>query len=383
MNFDDLDLATLRARRGEKWQQFPDDDVLSAWVADMDFPVAQPIHRVLTRMLEVTDLGYPINPNPRGLPSLFAERVAGRFDWQIEPRQVEVLTDVVQGMYTALLVYSQEGERTLIQTPIYPPFLVAARETGRPAVLNTLERGPERYEIDFDALEASLTPDTRTIMLCNPHNPTGRVFTRAELERIAEIVVARDLIVLSDEIHAELVFADAKHIPIATLGPEIEARTVTFMSASKSFNIAGLRCAVAVFGNQELRRKFLSIPRHVRGGIGTLGLAATRTAWEECDDWLDAVVEYLCANRDFLTDFVKRELPDVRYAPPEATYLAWLDCRALDLGGDPCRYFLDQAKVALSDGRSFGEGGEGFVRLNFATSRKILTEILERIARSL
>ena len=382
MNFDDLELRELRARLGEKWQRYPGDEVLAAWVADMDFPAAEPIRRVLGDMLEVADLGYPLNPTPLGLPTLLAERSARLFDWRFDPERVEVLTDVVQGLYVSLMVYSEEGQRTLFQPPIYPPFIAAARETRRPAVLCELVAGANGYEIDFDAFEAALTPDVRTLLLCNPHNPTGRVFTRAELERIAELAVANDLVVLSDEIHSELVFPGQRHLPIATLGPEIEERTVTFTSASKAFNIAGLRCAFAVFGSRELQARFNSIPPHVRGGVGTMGLAATRVAWESCDDWLAGVVEYLCANRDFLADFVKRELPGVRHAPPQATYLAWLDCRELDLGGDPFRFFLENARVALSSGKRFGPGGESFVRINFATSRAILTEILERMAKA-
>ncbi len=382
MNFDDLELRSLRARRGEKWQQYPGDDVLSAWVADMDFPAAEPIRRVLGEMLEVADLGYPLNPTPLGLPTLLAERSARLFDWHFDPARVEVLTDVVQGLYLGLLVYSDEGQRTLFQPPIYPPFLEAARKTRRPAVLCELVAGANGYEIDFDAFEAALTPDVRTLLLCNPHNPTGRVLTRAELERIAELAVAHDLVVLSDEIHSELVYPGQRHLAIATLGPEIERRTVTFTSATKAFNIAGLRCAFAVFGSRELQERFNSIPPHVRGGVGTMGLEATRAAWESCDAWLAAVIEYLCANRDFLADFVKRELPGVRHAPPQATYLAWLDCRELALDGDPFRFFLERARVALSSGKRFGLGGEGFVRINFATSRAILTEILERMAKA-
>lgn len=382
MRFDSLDLTTLRARRGEKWALYP-DDVLPAWVADMDFPVAEPIRRVLAQMLEVTDLGYPVNPSPRGLPSVFAEWVAKRFHWTVDPERVEVISDVVQGLYIGLHVYSEPGEGAVIQTPIYPPFLTAVAETRRWPVFNTLVPHAGGYEIDFDALRGSVGPATRILMFCNPHNPCGRVFTRAELEQLAALAIEHDLVVLSDEIHADLVYDGHAHIPLTTLGPEIEARTVTLMSASKAFNIAGLRCAVAAFGSETLQKRFNSLPRHIRGGIGAPGLAATRVAWEECQDWLDAVRAYLQGNRDFVADFVHSRLPGVRHVAPEATYLAWLDCRDLDLDGGPYRHFLRNAKVALSNGQAFGDGGEGCVRLNFATSREILTELLERMARSL
>jgi cystathionine beta-lyase len=382
MNFDDLDIHELRQRKGEKWQSFG-DEALAAWVADMDFPPAEPIRRQLSHMIEVSDLGYPINPKSDGLPTLFSERMARLFDWRVDPQRVDVLTDVVQGLFVGLEVFTKPGQGVLIQTPIYPPFLHATHQTKRRQVLNTLVEGSERYEIDFDALRASIDSETRLFLLCNPHNPTGRVLEREELELIAEIVVEHDLVVLSDEIHAELVYSGANHIPIATLGPEIEARTITFMSASKSFNIAGLRCAVAAYGSAEIKRQFNSLPRHLRGGLGTLGLAATRVAWEECDDWLAALLQYLQANRDFACDFVAKRLSGVRAFVPEATYMVWLDCRALELEAAPQQHFLENARVALSDGAAFGEPGEGFVRLNFATSRKILTEVLERMEKSL
>jgi len=382
MSFDDLDLDTLRQRSGEKWQSYG-DGVLAAWVADMDFPPAEPIRRALAHMLQVSDTGYPLNPTSRDLPTLFSERAAKRYGLQVEPRRVEVITDVVQGLYVGQQVFSQPGDGVVIQTPIYPPFLGLTAEMKRTPLFNPLVQGRERYEIDFEQLRASIDANTRVLMLCNPHNPTGRVLTRAELQQLAEICIEHDLIVLSDEIHADLVYPGHEHVPIATLGPEIEARTVTFMSASKAFNIAGLRCAVAAFGSVDLQRRFNQVPRHMRGGLGAPGLAATRVAWQECGDWLAAVVAYLRANRDFTSEFLAREMPDVRCLPAEGTYLAWLDCRALGLEPSPFDHFLTRARVALSKGDAFGPEGAGFVRINFATSRQILTQVLERMAKSL
>ena len=382
MSFDNLDIERLRARTGEKWRQF-DDDVLPAWVADMDFPPAPRIREALAQMLEMGDLGYPAGPRPQDLPSVFAERVTRRYGWRVEARRVEVITDVVQALFVGLEVYADEGTGVLIQAPIYPPFLLATAEMRRRAALNTLVRGPERYEIDFDALARDIDAETGLFLLCNPHNPTGRVFTRTELEQLAELVHARDLVVVSDEIHADLVYSGQRHIPFATLGPEVEARTVTLMSASKAFNIAGLRCAVAAFGSPELKKRFNAVPRHLRGGLGAPGMRAAQVAWEECQDWLDAVIRYLEANRDFVYDFVERELPGVVQRRPEGTYLAWLDCTALQLEPSPFQFFLDRGRVALSAGAPFGPGCESFVRLNFATSRSILREILERMKRAL
>jgi cystathionine beta-lyase len=383
VDFDALDLAMLRARHGEKWAHYP-GDALPAWVADMDFPQAEPIRAELERMLASGDLGYPVNPTSKALPALFAARVGERFGWEVEPRQVEVMIDVVQGIYVGLETLSAPGDGVIAQTPVYAPFLNAVKETGRALARNPLVAGPRGWEIDFDELgRLARAPRNRILLFCNPHNPSGRAFSRAELERVAEIVVDGDLRVISDEIHADLVFAPSRHVPLASLGPEIAARTLTLMSATKAFNIAGLRLGVGHFGGGELRERFLSVPRHVRGGVNTMGLRATEAAWRWSQPWLDAVLEYLDGNRRFVERFVREQLPGVRHFPPQATYLAWLDFRELGLGARPAEFMLERARVALSEGESFGEEGRGFARLNFATSRALLAEILERMAKAL
>jgi len=382
MSFDDLDIAALRRRTGEKWTQYA-SDVLPAWVADMDFPVAEPISRYLAEAVRSNDLGYPVNPTPSSLPTVFAKRALERYGWQVDPHRVLVITDVVQGIYLGLYTLSQPGDGVVVQTPVYPWFLSAVSEIGRTRVVNELVQGPRGYEIDFDDLRARIDARTRILLLCNPQNPTGRVFTKAELERLAEIAIERDLIVISDEVHGDLAFPGHRYIPIATLGPEIEARTLTLTSATKAFNMAGLRCGVAVFGSDELKARFQTLPSHLRGGLGSFGLGASEIAWTSAQPWLDDVLRYLDGNRAFVARFVKERLPGISHVAPEATYLAWLDCRALKLEPDPFTFFLERARVALSDGRRNGPGGDGFVRLNFATSRAILSQILERLEKSL
>jgi cystathionine beta-lyase len=381
-DFDRLDLATLRRRRGEKWQLFG-PDVLPAWVAEMDFPLAAPVQRVLGEAFEIGDVGYPLDVQPDALPAAFAERMEARFGWRPDPHGVEVLTDVVQGLYVAIDQFSEPGEGVLVQTPVYPPFLVAVRELRRRLVENPLVAGATRYEIDFDQLRGALDPNTRVFLLCNPQNPTGRVFERAELEALAELAIAHDLVVVADEIHGDLVYGGRRHIPFASLGPEVEARTITLSSATKAFNIPGLRCAVAHFGSDALRKRFQRVPRHIRGGLGSLGQAATLAAWREGQPWLDAVLAHLDGNRRSVARFVAERLPGVRHFEPEATFLAWLDCRDLELAPSPQAFFLQHARVALSDGAGFGAPGRGFARLNFATSRPLLDEIATRIEKSL
>jgi cystathionine beta-lyase len=380
-DFDAVDPAIKRTSRGEKWTLYG-PEALPLWVADMDFAVAEPIRRVVQRAVDTSDFVYPIHPAPTDVPDLFSARARARFGWEVEPRRVGILTDVMQGVSVGISQYSAPGDGVVVQTPIYSPFLRAVNQAGRRLAENPLALGPRGHELDVDGLRRA-AEGARILLLCHPHNPTGRVFRRAELEALAEAVLRNDLTVVSDEIHADLVHGDERFVPFASLSPEIAARTMTLSSASKAFNIAGLRCAVAVFGSDELRRRFRALPHHVRGGINILGIEATRAAWLHGQPWLDAARGYLRGNRDFVARAVAETLPGVAHHPPEATYLAWLDCRALGLEPSPFQFFLERAKVALSDGATFGTPGAGFVRLNFATSRAIVTEALERMAKAL
>ena len=382
MTLDLLDIDHLRGRRNVKWGTYP-ADVLPAWIADMDFGVAAPIRDFMQDKTSSSDFCYPLKPPYESLERALRERMQSRYGWNVDPRRIEIINDVIQGIYIALQTYGERGQQAVIQTPIYPPFLEAVGDTGRPGVLNPLIATAENFEIDFEGLLRTLSPDTRFLLLCNPHNPTGLVHDRGELETLAEIALRHDLVVLSDEIHADLVFPGRAHIPIASLGPEIEARTVTFVSATKAFNMAGLRCAMAVFGSEKLHHEFNSVPRRLRGGMNAFGVEATRIAWTDCDEWLHATLAYLQANRDFIGDFVRVNLPGIAYRTPRSTFFAWFDCRSLGLGEEPYDFFLREAKVALMPGPSFGPEGAGWTRLNFATSREILAEILERMSRAL
>jgi cystathionine beta-lyase len=382
LDLDRIDPAPRRSGRSEKWGAYP-EDVLPAWVADMDFPIAEPIRRALRRAVEDSDLGYPIHPAPIDVPEITAARMQRRFGWRPEVGCVEILTDVVQGMYVALQQFSEPGDGVVVQTPIYPPFLGSVRTVKRRLIESPLALGEGGYGVDLDGLRRAAARGARVLLLCNPHNPSGRVFRREELEGIAEIALSSELVVVSDEIHADLVYSGHRHLPLASLSPEIAARTITLTAASKAFNVAGLRCAVAIFGAPELKRRFCALPRHLRGGIGVPGIEALRAAWCHGQPWLDRVLVYLEGNRELLAGFVSDAFAGIRWHRPEATYLGWLDCRDLELEPDPWRFFLERARVALSDGALFGGPGRGFVRVNFGTSRAILTEVLERMANAL
>jgi cysteine-S-conjugate beta-lyase len=361
-----------------KWNAYP-PDVLPAWVADMDFDIAPAIKAALLAAIDRNDLGYPQPYLKSGLNEIFCARMRQRFDWQVAPEQVEFFSDVVQIIYLSLLTMTAPGDGVVIQTPIYPPFLQSITETERRAVIAPLVQGANGYAIDFEALAAQIDSRTKMLLLCHPHNPTGRAYTRDELQGLAELVLRHDLIVVSDEIHADLMLDERPHIPFASLSAEIASRTLTLTSPSKPFNIAGLCLACAVFGSEALRKRFSSFPSHVRGGRSALGIAAARAAWVEGDDWLNDVLVRLRHNRATVAEFCRQRWPLIKHAPPEATYLAWLDCRALQLDTEPYRFFLHEAKVALGEGPAFGEAGRGFVRLNFATSPVILGEVLVRM----
>jgi cysteine-S-conjugate beta-lyase len=391
---DEVDIRLLENRRSEKWHTYP-RDVLPAWVAEMDFPVASPIQAELRRFAEHSDIGYPIGLRDTGLAEVFSMRMKERFGWSTDPARVEILSEVVQGMYLAVEAFSATGEGVIVQTPIYPPFLHAVRETRRRLIENPLVERGALLEMDFDDLEAGIDAETRVLLFCNPHNPSGRVFSLSELERLASIVLEHDLVVVSDEIHGDLLFDGRRHIPFASLGPEVAERTVTLTSPSKAFNIPGLRCAVAHFGSEKLQRRFNgTMPRHVRGGIGLFGIYASIAAWRWAQPWLDEVVPYLQSNRDFVAKTLGERIPEIRLSVPEATYLGWMDCSALELDGSPAAHFLAHGRVALSDGRFFGVAGGAagtagradyrqHARLNFATSRPILTEVIDRMAKAL
>jgi cystathionine beta-lyase len=378
-DFDRIDLARLRARRGEKWRLFG-PDVLAAWVAEMDFPLAEPVRQAIESALALEDLGYPLDRADRdALAEAFAARMTERFGWSPDPGRVEVLSEVVQGIHLAIHQLTGAKAGVVVQTPVYPPFLAAVKKLERRMLENPLREGGTRSEIDLDGLRRCAADGAELMLLCNPQNPTGRVFTRAELLAIAEIAAAHDWIVVADEIHADLVYEGHVHVPFASLAPEIARRTLTLTSASKAFNVPGLRCAVAHFGSETLQRRFAAFPRGLRGGTGSLGPAVTLAAWRHGDEWLAAALAYLDANRRHVAEFAARRWPAVRHRLPEATFLAWLDCRAL--GIEPSAYdaLLHRGRVALSDGAWFGEPGRGCLRLNFATSRAILDAVLERM----
>jgi cystathionine beta-lyase len=371
-----------------KWRYYQ-DDILPMWVADMDFRSPEPVIRALKERIEHGIFGYPqgLTGKPDELPELrqlIIERLKTMYNWQIEPQDILFLPGVVKGFNLACHALAAPDGALLIQTPVYAPILHAAETTGiqhQEMELSRLADGS--YAVDWEAFETSFSPQTRVFILCNPHNPVGKVFRQDELERFAEICLQRGVVICSDEIHNDLVFSGQRHIPIACLDPEVAQNTITLMAPSKTYNIPGLQCSISIIQNQDLRERYLAARKGLLPWVNLMGLAAAEAAYRDGQDWLDQVMNYLEANRDYLYDFVQSELPDIKMGNPEGTYLAWLDCRQTGIEGNAYKFFLEKGRVAFNEGESFGRGGEGFVRLNFGCTRSTLNEALERMKRAL
>jgi cysteine-S-conjugate beta-lyase len=376
--FDGLSLAALQARRSEKWRAFP-PDVLPAFVAEMDFPLAEPLKRALHDAIDRDDCGYA---HPGGLAEAFAAYADARFGWAADPAGVTMLPDVMGGVAEVLRQATAPGDGVVINPPVYPPFFAAVREIERRVVEAPLVRAAGGFQLDLDGLRDAFAAGARALLLCNPHNPTGRVLARSELEAVAELAGRYDAVVVADEIHAPLTLPGATHTPWVALGGDAAERGVTVTSASKAWNVAGLKCAVVVTGSRRMRELVARIPKEVRYRTGHLGTLASVAAFREGGPWLDAVLAHLDRNRRLLADLLAARLPAVGYQPPEASYLAWLDCTGLGLGDDPAAAFLERGRVALSHGPDFGRPGAGYARLNLGTSAELLEEAVDRMTRA-
>lgn len=364
-----------------KWNYY-DDDVLPMWVADMDFTSPPAVLKALHERVDHGIFGYP--GELKGLKESILERLESQFQWHLTPEDIVYVPGVVSGFNWVVQSVTQLGEGMIIQTPVYPPFFSAFKNAGLVQQEMELTVGSKgQYEIDFDRFAAAFDSSSKMFLLCNPHNPIGRVFTRAELERMAEECLQRDVLICSDEIHCDLIFTGHRHIPIAAIAPEIAKRTITLMAPSKTFNIAGLEFSFAVVTNPDLREVLKRGRRGVVGHPNLMGMVAAKAAYQAGQDWLDELLKILEANRILVFDTVNTKLPGIKMVLPQATYLAWLDCRAAGIGDDPADFFLKQARVGLNDGRTFGRGGEGFVRLNFGCPESMLTEALERMCSAL
>ncbi|MEE9416592.1 MAG: aminotransferase class I/II-fold pyridoxal phosphate-dependent enzyme [Acidimicrobiales bacterium] len=378
MNSFDVSIETIRARRGKKWTAYG-PDVLAAWVADMDFEPAPAILTATQGVLDRYDFGYQFFLDDELVIGALARWMDRQHNWKIDESSVTLFGDVLQALVAFINLYSEPGDGVVLQTPIYPPFIEAVVGTGRTIVDHQLSSADTGYQLDIDALAALIDDRTRILMLANPHNPTGRVFSREELTGLGELAVKHDLLILADEIHADLIW-DGTHIPFATIDPRFEERCVTLTSATKSFNIAGLRVAAGIMGSPAIKERFETFHRFFWGGVNSMGAEATIAAWTECDDWLDGLRSQLLKNRQTAVERINA-MPGLSTVAPEATFLLWIDCSELiEMGvtDRPFRFFVDNG-VALNNGHDFGPHGTSHVRLNFATSEAVLGMILDKM----
>jgi cystathionine beta-lyase len=343
----------------------------------MDYDLADPVKAALRSAIDLDDCGYA---NPAGVGESFARFAAARHGWTVDPDLVHLIPDVMAGVDLILSLATEPGDGVVINTPVYPPFFAHISGARRRVVEVPLVRRDGRWDLDFDALEAAFAAGARGYLLCNPHNPSGRVFSAADLRQIATLADRYDVIVLADEIHAPLTLPGARHTPyVAAAGPAAE-HGVTLASASKAFNVAGLKAAVAVAGAPAMQTLLGRLPAASQFGAGLFGVLSSLAAWDSGDEWLDALLAQLDHARAEFGALLAQRLPEAGYQPPEAGYLAWVDASRLDLGPDPAQVFLDRGRVALGDGIRFGAPGEGHVRVTIGTSSALLADIVDRMA---
>ena len=374
--FDDVTEATLRRRTSAKWAVYP-ADVLPAWVAEMDYPIAEPMKRVLHAAIDDDACGYA---SPGGLGQAFAPWAKAKWGWEVMPEDVHVVCDVVTGLAEILRVATAPGDGVVIEPPVYHPFASTVQQLARVVVAAPLSRTEGAYAPDLDAIERAYAGGARVHLLCSPHNPSGIVVPEAALLRIAELADRYGVLVLSDEIHAPLTLPGAVHRPFPSVSAAAARRSIVLTSASKSWNLAGLKAAVMVAASDESRAILARLPPETPYHAGHLGVLAGRAAFLEGEAWLASTIAILDRNRRLLGELLREHMPRVGYVPPQAGYLAWLDCSALGLGEDPARAFLERGKVALSSGPIFGAEGAGFARLNIGTTRSLLEEAVRRMA---
>lgn len=372
--FEARTLEQLKQRNSVKWRMY-EPDVLPLWVAEMDTPLAEPIARALRSAIEAGDTGYAFDDGFGDAFKRFAEQ---RYGWRVETTPI-LVADVMAGAKAAMEACTRRGDRVVITPPVYPPFFTAIDQVGRLIENAPLTMTESGLRLDFNRLEREFERAS-AFLLCNPHNPSGHVLNRDELSAVAELAERHNVTVISDEIHAPLTMPGHRHIPFATLDSEAAARSYTLVAASKAWNLAGLKAALMVPGPEASTDR---LPDELWAGAGLFGVLAGETAFTECVPWLDTVIEALDENRRLLGRLLADRLPAVGYHLPEATYLSWLDLRAVTPEDYPADILLERGRVAVNSGLFFGAEGRGHVRLNFATSPAILTEAVDRMAAAL
>ncbi|SDH56235.1 cystathione beta-lyase [Leifsonia sp. 98AMF] len=373
-------LSRLRQRTSEKWRAYP-DDVLPLFVAEMDYPLAPPIAAALHAAVDRSDTGY-IGPDDR-TQRAFVDFARDRWGWEVDPAQTRTTTDVSVVIVEALRMLIEPGDRVVITPPVYPPFFELIPEAGGVVEeVPLLEGGTDGrgWALDLAGLERAFAGGAKAFLLCNPHNPLGLVHPRAELEAVAALAAHHGVFVVSDEVHAPLTHTDATFTPFLSVSEEARRIGVAAHSASKAWNLAGLKCALFVTASPEQAERIHALPIEVEVRTSHFGRIATEAAFRDGRPWLDDVLRAIETNRELLSVLLTDRLPRARYREPLASYLAWIDLRALGWGDDPATRILEEARVAVNPGIEFGAPGAGFIRLNLACSQEVLTDAIDRIA---
>lgn len=358
---------------------FGTTDVRPLWVADMDFPVPDCVTRALQERLHHPVFGYTLYPE--SLYQSVIDWFARRHHWVIEREWIVMAPGVVPSLFAAVQAFANEGEGVIVQPPVYFPFFSAVTTNNRKLLLNPLVEKNGCYEIDFDHLEASAKQGAKLLMLCTPHNPVGRVWKEHELQEVLRIARQYDLTILSDEIHADLVYTEATHIPLARLAQPGD-KIITTVAPNKTFNIPGLGLSALIIADTEQRKAMKSAfeTLHI-SNTNPLSIVAFQAAYEGGDAWLNALMKYLESNRDYVANFLQEQIPHIKSSKPEATYLMWLDCKELGLTDAQLRdFFVKECKLGLNPGIVFGEAGSGFMRLNIGTTKATISAALESLS---
>lgn len=373
-----FDFDTIHDRKNSdsvKWRKYKNRDVLPMWVADMDFPSPPTVIQALQERVAHGIFGY--GHLDRSFNQTVVDHLWRKYDWSIQPSWIVWLPGLVCGLNVTCRSVGQPGDTIATTVPVYPPFLSAPGLSGRHLITTRLVQTPDGWQFDFSDLEAVLTDNTHLFILCNPHNPTGRVYSHSELSRLADICLKNNMIICSDEIHCDLILdPNCRHLPLATLAPEIAERTITLMAPSKTYNIPGLSCAFAVIPHAGLRKQFKQAMAGIVPHVNVLGMAATQAAYQKGGAWLDALIDYLRNNRDRVYQFIE-QTHCLEMSKIEATYLAWIDVRKMNTS-NAFRLF-EKSGVGLSNGAEFD--GNGFLRLNFGCSGDLLSMAFRRMNR--
>ncbi|MGG0647722.1 MalY/PatB family protein [Bacillus mycoides] len=368
-----------RGTHSTKWDTYKNEELIHAWIADMDFEVPKPIQTALQKRTEHPIFGYTLPPENIG--DIICNWTKSQYNWEIQKEWIVFSAGIVPALSTSIQAITKEGEAVLVQPPIYPPFFEMVKTNNRQLCKSPLFKQNGIYKIDFEHLETQFKQGVKLMLLCSPHNPIGRVWTKEELTKLGTLCTQYNVTVVADEIHADIIYRGHTHTPFASLSEELAARTITCMAPSKTFNIAGLQASIIIIPNENLRNAFMSIQyRQGFHGLNTFAYTAMQSAYTECNDWLNEIRLYVEDNAQFACEYIQNHIPALSVIKPEGSFLLWIDCSHLDLSQDERTALLEEkGKIIIEPGEKYGTGGEAHIRINIGCPRSVLEEILNRL----